>query len=173
MMLDQHFRDLMAGVCAPVAIISTADIDGPHAATVSSLASLSLRPALLSIALDTRSTLLNKILQTGRFGVNVLAAPQDEVATRFASRSRDRFDGVTWSLSDGLPRLDHAAAWAACVLRQTVQAGDHLLLIGEVRHAASTAQAPLVYAHRTFGTHSKFHLRPRRPIIDHIAACAR
>ena len=33
-MLDQHFRDLMAGVCAPVAVVTTADQDGPHGATV-------------------------------------------------------------------------------------------------------------------------------------------
>ena len=71
MLLDQEFRDLMAGVCAPVTVITTADDDGPHGATVSSLASLSLRPALLSIALDTRSSLLARILTTGRFGVNV------------------------------------------------------------------------------------------------------
>lgn len=56
-MIAQEFRDLMAGgVCAPVAVITTSDDDGPpHGATVSSLASLSLQPALLSIALDHRS----------------------------------------------------------------------------------------------------------------------
>ena len=81
-MLDQHFRDLMAGVCAPVAVVTTADQDGPHGATVSSLASLSLRPALLSIALDKRSSLLARVLEVGRFGVNVLNSAQDDIATR-------------------------------------------------------------------------------------------
>jgi hypothetical protein len=32
---------------------------------------------------------------------------------------------------------------------------------------------PLVYAHRTFGTHSRYSERPRPLIIDQIAACAR
>ena len=63
-MLDQKFRDLMAGVCAPVSVVTTADIEGPHGATVSSLASLSLRPALVSIALDRQSALLSRILRS-------------------------------------------------------------------------------------------------------------
>ena len=171
--LDQHFRDLMAGVCAPVSIVTTADEDGPHGATVSSLASVSLRPPLISIALDRKSKLLTRILDNGRFGVNVLGCTQDDVATLFANRGVDRFTQVQWSPADGLPRLDGAAGWAACELHQTIQAGDHLLLIGLVLDAASSPQPPLVYGHRTFGTHSRFQQRPRRPIVDHIAACAR
>ncbi|MFW0793391.1 flavin reductase family protein [Gordonia sp. CPCC 205515] len=171
-MLDQHFRDLMAGVCAPVTVITTADGDGPHGATVSSLASLSLRPALLSIALDRQSTLLTHILQSGRFGVNVLRSGQDDVAVSFATRGADRFGDNPWSMSDNLPRLDETAGWAACDLWRTVEAGDHLLLIGAVRHAASTHRPPLVYGHRTFGTHSGFAARTRPAIIDQITACA-
>lgn len=120
-MLDQHFRDLMAGVCAPVAVITTIDDDGPHGATVSSLASLSLRPALLTIALDTRSALLERILRTGSFGVNVLSSAQDDIATVFASRNADRFGSVGWSLNDGLPRVDETAGWASCRLWKSVE----------------------------------------------------
>jgi flavin reductase (DIM6/NTAB) family NADH-FMN oxidoreductase RutF len=111
-MLDQQFRDLMAGVCAPVTVVTTADADGPHGATVSSLASVSLRPALLSVSLDRRSSLLSRIVDNGRFGVNVLSAAQAELATAFASRGLARFGGAAWSLSRSLPRLDGTAGWA-------------------------------------------------------------
>lgn len=173
MVLEQRFRDLMAGVCAPVAIVTTADDNGPHGATVSSLASVSLRPALLSIALDRKSALLARILDRCAFGVNVLGRGQDDLAMVFASRGVDRFTEVGWSMDCRLPRLEGSVGWAACELYQTVQAGDHLLLVGLVRHAASSPQPPLIYGHRTFGTHSQFGQRPRRPIVDHIAACAR
>jgi len=172
-MLDQHFRDLMAGVCAPVSVVTTADHDGPHGATVSSLASLSLQPALVSIALDKKSSLLARILETGRFGVNVLSALQEDVAMVFARPDVDRFEAVSWSSSRGLPRLDGTAGWAACELFQSIEAGDHLLLVGHVTYAASAHASPLVYGHRTFGTHSGFETRPRKPIVDHIAAFAR
>ncbi|MEZ0353742.1 flavin reductase family protein [Mycobacterium sp. pR1184] len=171
--LDQHFRDLMAGVCAPVSLVTTADHDGPHGATVSSLASVSLRPPLVSIALDRKSTLLARILGSKRFGVNVLGRAQDDLAVVFASRGVDRFHHACWSMADGLPRIEGAVGWAACDLNQAVEAGDHLLLIGLVRDAASSPQPPLIYGHRTFGTHSQFQQRPRKPITDHIAACTR
>ena len=106
-MLDQQFRDLMAGVCAPVTVITTIDADGPHGATVSSLASLSLRPALLSIALDHRSSLLARIVECGRFAVNVLASQQDEEAMLFATRGADRFAATEWNWPVGCP------AWSA------------------------------------------------------------
>jgi flavin reductase (DIM6/NTAB) family NADH-FMN oxidoreductase RutF len=105
--------------------------------------------------------------------VNVLGCIQDDVAVVFASRGVDRFHHVRWSMVDGLPRLEGAVGWAACDLHQSVEAGDHVLLIGLVRSAASSPQPPLIYGHRTFGTHSRFHQRPRKPITDHIAACAR
>ncbi len=169
-LLDEQFRDLMAGVCAPVTVVTTADADGHHGATVSSLASVSLRPALVSISLDRRSGLLSRIVRSGWFGINVLSAAQQDVAKAFARRDPDRFDGVSWSRSHGLPRLDGTAGWAACELWQTIEAGDHLILVGLVTHAESVHLAPLVYGHRTFGTHSHFSSRARRAIADHIAA---
>jgi len=172
-MRDQVFRDLMAAVCAPVTVVTTADGDGPHGSTVSAFASLSLRPPLVTVALDRSSTLLARILATRRLGVNVLGAGDDEIALRFARSAADRFTDVAWTPAHGLPRLDCAAGWAVCELEQVVPGGDHLLLIARVVHAESRPAAPLVYGHRTFGTHSQFAHRPRRPIADTIAACAR
>jgi flavin reductase (DIM6/NTAB) family NADH-FMN oxidoreductase RutF len=172
-MRDQVFRDLMAAVCAPVTVVTTADGDGPHGSTVSAFASLSLSPPLVTVALDRRSVLLARILATGRLGVNVLGADDDEIALGFARTGADRFADVPWTLAQGLPRLDCAAGWAVCELEQVVPGGDHLLLIGLVVHAETRPAAPLVYGHRIFGTHSRFAYRPRRPIADTIAACAR
>ncbi|GAB3845823.1 flavin reductase family protein [Dactylosporangium cerinum] len=172
-MRDQDFRDLMAGVCAPVTVVTTADGDGPHGATVSSFASLSLRPPLVTVALDRRSALLARILGSRRFGVNVLGSADDDLALLFARRDQDRFGTVGWSPSHGLPRLDSTAGWAVCDLRQVVEGGDHLLLMGLVTHAEPSHRSPLVYGHRTFGTHSRFAERPRTPIADTIAAFAR
>lgn len=166
----QQFRDLMAGVCAPVTVVTTT-IDGvPHGATVSSFASLSLDPPLISVAFDRSSTLLGRIQQAGRFGVNLLGLAQDDLAMVFARRSEDRFAGVDWHMSDGLPQLTEAAGWIDCDLYQTVEGGDHLLLFGLVVNSSHRALPPLVYAHRTFGTHSKYSERPRHPIADSIAA---
>jgi flavin reductase (DIM6/NTAB) family NADH-FMN oxidoreductase RutF len=173
-MIDQQrFRDLMAGVCAPVAVITTMHDGSPYGATVSSLASLSLRPPLISVAFDEASALLSRIRQTARFGVNVLGLAQDELAMTFARRGVDRFGSADWFLADGLPRLSGTAGWIVCDLYREVDAGDHLLLFGLVQAASRSERPPLIYAHRTFGTHSRFAARPRARIADVIAACAR
>jgi len=174
-MIDQqHFRDLMSGVCAPVTVVTTTVDDVPRGATVSSFVSLSLDPPLISVAFDRGSRLLAQILTAGRFGVNVLGHAQDELAMVFARRGVDRFAEVDWYNDAQLPRLTDALSWIECDLHQTVEAGDHLLLFGLVRSASNRADlAPLIYANRTFGTHSRFADRPRPAIADLIAACAR
>lgn len=169
----QQFRDLMAGVCAPVTIVTTMQDEQPYGATVSAFASLSLTPPLVSVALDRRSGLLGRILATRRFGVNVLGQAQDDLAMVFARRGEDRFGAAPWCVDHGLPRLLEAASWIVCDLQEAVQGGDHLLLVGQVRAASRVDTAPLIYSNRVFGTHSGFASRPRRPINDHVAAMAR
>ena len=87
---------LMAGICAPVTIVTTADGAGPHGATVSSFAALSLEPPLITVAFQRQSSLLQRILDAGRFGVNLLGHGQDELAVRFAQRGADRFGDTEW-----------------------------------------------------------------------------
>ncbi|WP_410635079.1 flavin reductase family protein [Amycolatopsis sp. cmx-4-83] len=169
-----RFRAVMAAVCAPVTVVTTTAADGPRGATVSSFTSLSLDPPLVSVAFDRRSALLAEILDAGRFGVNLLGQGQDDLAVRFATRGADRFGGETaWFTDDRLPRLRDAAGWVACDLERVVEAGDHLLLFGLVTALGRAELPPLVYAHRTFGTHSRYAERPRPLITDQIAACAR
>jgi flavin reductase (DIM6/NTAB) family NADH-FMN oxidoreductase RutF len=175
MMIDQQgFRQLMAGVCAPVTVVTTI-VDGvPYGATVSSLASLSLDPPLVSVAFDRASNLLARIQQAGEFGVNLLSHAQDDLARNFAVTKADKFSGAQWFTDDGLPRLADTAGWMACELNHAVEGGDHLLLFGLVRAASSRRDLPpLVYAHKTYGTHSRFAQRSRPAIADLIAACAR
>ncbi|MGW2189523.1 flavin reductase family protein [Streptomyces sp. NPDC001719] len=156
--IEQDFRDAMAGVCSPVTIVTAAENGTPYGVTVSAFTSLSLRPAMVSVALDRSSNVLTRILATGRFGVNVLGHDQDDLATTFARRLPDRFaaSGAPWRHDHGLPRLTEAPGWLVCELGSTVEGGDHLLLLGRVVHVRTSAAAPLVYSHRTFGTHSAF-----------------
>lgn len=153
-MVDQHsFKDLMGAVCAPVTVVTTRTAQGvPHGTTVSSFASLSLDPPLVSFALDHRSQLLRHLGVGARLGVNVLHEGQEQAATAFAGPQR--FEGVPWSVDAGLPRLPGCTAWMTGTVAQHVAAGDHLLLVVRVETASTTAARPLVYARRTFGTHS-------------------
>ena len=169
----QTFRDMMASVCAPVTVVTTTNDDTPVGATVSSFASLSLDPPLVTVAFNRGSAVLAQIMAAQRFGVNLLGHGQADLAVLFATRDVDRFAQTDWHYDNGLPRLDGAAGWLDCDLHEAIAGGDHMLLFGHVVGASRAELPPLVYAYRTFGTHSKYDLRPRPAITDSIAALTR
>jgi flavin reductase (DIM6/NTAB) family NADH-FMN oxidoreductase RutF len=154
MMNPDLFRDAMAKVTGPVAIVTAIEGGVPYGTTVSSLASLSLDPAMISVALDTSSTILGVIRRTGRFGVNVLAAEQSSVARRFAGPREERFVDSQWTLSGGVPRLPGTSAWLCGTLAREVPAGDHVLVLGAVVECAAGDASSLSYGQRAFGTHT-------------------
>jgi flavin reductase (DIM6/NTAB) family NADH-FMN oxidoreductase RutF len=149
------FKTLMSRVPAPVTVVTTRDAEQPAGATVSSFASLSLEPPLISIALIAASALLAQIRKAQRFAVNVLAHDQAEIALTFAAQAETRFSSASWIWRDGLPRLHGVASFVVCDVWQDVAAGDHALLFGMVRDCDTTEAAPLVYTARQFGTHSR------------------
>jgi flavin reductase (DIM6/NTAB) family NADH-FMN oxidoreductase RutF len=155
---DPHaFRDVMAEVCTPVAVVTTTGADGlPHGTTVSAFMSLSLEPPMVVIALDRASDLLAKVRVSRRFGINVLGVSQDRLAVQFAGKGGDKFAGVDWSLSDGLPLLTDAIGWLACRAEEFADGGDHVLIPAVVERATATPAPPLAYHRRVFGTHSGF-----------------
>ena len=158
-MIDREtFVELMSGVCAPVTVVTAMTADGrPHGSTVSSFASLSLDPPLVSFALDRRSGLLAHLQPGDPVGVNILGAHQQELASTFARRQQGpgrKFDRVAWTVRAGVPYLPESAGWSAGLVERHVDGGDHVLLVVLVEEAEPTVTAPLVYARRVFGTHS-------------------
>jgi flavin reductase (DIM6/NTAB) family NADH-FMN oxidoreductase RutF len=152
----QAFRGTMATVASPVAVVTAMDGERPHGSTVSAFTSLSLTPPMVLVSLDNRSQLLTLIRRAGRFGLNVLGAQQAQLAASFARSGPDKFDGVAWSASEGLPRLPGSAAWIAADVDDYVAAGDHTVLLARVVNAepGEGKASPLTYHQRSFGTHT-------------------
>ncbi|WP_328883268.1 flavin reductase family protein [Streptomyces sp. NBC_00299] len=155
----QAFRDAMATVATPVAVVTAMDGPRPHGTTVSAFGSLSLTPPMVLVCLYNRSRLLEVIRGTGRFGLNILGAHQADLATTFARSGPDKFDGVTWSPSQDRPRLPGSAAWIAAEADDYVLAGDHTVLLAQVvsvepGEVPPVDSSPLTYHQRSFGTHT-------------------
>lgn len=151
--LADDFRDVMAGVCTPVAVVTTATDGVPHGTTVSAFASLSLAPPMVMVALDRRSDLLARLRTGSPLGLTVLAGGESGLAQVFARKGADKFAGVAWTLEDGAPRLAGAGGWLGCTVQDLVPGGDHVIVLAEVRRADPGTGAPLTYHARTFGTH--------------------
>lgn len=146
------FREALAAVAAPVAVVTSMDGERPHGTTVTAFCSLSLEPPLVLVSLDRDSALLRMVRQSRRYGINVLSHDQEAIATRFARKGADKFAGVPWGLDTDLPRLEGAASWIACRLHDLVDGGDHVIAVGFVEHAQASPSHPLVYGQRQFGT---------------------
>jgi flavin reductase (DIM6/NTAB) family NADH-FMN oxidoreductase RutF len=153
---EQDFRDVMAEVCSPVTVVTSVHSAQPHGTTISAFASLSLRPPMITVALDRNSDLLAKVRASRRLGVNILGSGQDWLAVQFARKGPDKFVGVDWYVDHDLPRLSRAVGWLVCTVEQLVDGGDHALVIAAVQHADCVPAAPLAYHRRVFGTHCGF-----------------
>jgi flavin reductase (DIM6/NTAB) family NADH-FMN oxidoreductase RutF len=154
------FKDAMARVTGPVAIVTAYEDGVPHGTTVSSLASLSLEPAMVSVALDNASAMLAIVRRTGQFGVNILAVDQHECVSRFAGPRDKRFLGFNWELSNGAPRLPGTSAWLHCSVAAETAAGDHALILGRVADCSTSDGVPLAYNLRTLGSLTPHPPRP-------------
>lgn len=151
--LGTRFRAAMAGVCSPVAVVTSRDGDRPHGTTVSAFMSLSMDPPMIAVALDQHSDLLSIVKRHRRFGVNVLSSGQHDVAMAFARKGAAKFDGTVWTESSGVPVIDRVAGWVACEVTELVPGGDHTVVFGSVVAVGAHDSPPLTYHARTFGTH--------------------
>jgi flavin reductase (DIM6/NTAB) family NADH-FMN oxidoreductase RutF len=151
---QEVFRDAMAAVASPVAVVTAMDGERPHGSTVSAFASLSLAPPMVLVSLAERSRLLAAVRRAGRFGLNVLGVHQADLAAVFAQTDTEKFHGVDWFPSGGVPRLPGSAAWVACEVADIVTAGDHLVLLAHAVVSEAGGASPLTYHQRSFGTHT-------------------
>jgi flavin reductase (DIM6/NTAB) family NADH-FMN oxidoreductase RutF len=141
------FRRVCGRFATGITVITTKDAEGrPHGVTISAFCSLSLEPRLVMVCIDLRSGVLGHFLESTHFGINVLAEDQEHHSRRFASTSESRFHGVEWHEAEsGAPLLDGALAHIECSTTRWFEAGDHVVLIGEVLRAGCREGKPLVY----------------------------
>lgn len=149
------FRSLMGAFPTGVVIVTTVDPEGaPKGLTTQSFVSVSIDPPLLLVSLDKTSRTLRALLGTKAFVVNFLAAGRGDLATQFASKGDDKFAGVAWRPSiaaKSSPILaNDSVAYAECLVTQTIEAGDHWLVVASVEDGAVLSGTPLMYYRRTY-----------------------
>lgn len=154
--LAASLRDVMADVCTPVAIVTSCVEHTPFGSTVSAFCSLSMEPPMVMVALNRGSDTLRALEVSGRFGVNVLGSRNADLAMQFARKGPGKFDGVRWTPTHGVPRIDTSPGWIACDVAGFADGGDHLIISGNVVGADLQHSEPLTYHQRRFGTHVPF-----------------
>jgi flavin reductase (DIM6/NTAB) family NADH-FMN oxidoreductase RutF len=114
--------------------------------TINSFTSVSCEPPLVLVCIDYRAAALPHFRANPYYGINVLCDSQRNVSVRFSERQDERFDGIEWHRGiTGAPLLGGCLASFECCVSQTVEAGDHAILIAEVLRAENRDGEPLIY----------------------------
>src|SRR3954463_4597054 len=85
----EDFRVALSTYATGVTVVTAIGEQGPSGATASAVTSLSLDPPMMLACLDRGSRTLTSVRAQGRFGVNALAAGQEELARRFAGKESE------------------------------------------------------------------------------------
>src|SRR5437016_5237638 len=126
-------RRIMGRFATGVTVVTTKGEEHLCGLTANAVASLSLEPPLLLVAVDRRSHSHGCFKKNKCFAVNVLSADQEELSRRFARTGPKEFaDLGTTTAITGAPILKGALAYADCRLVEVLTGGDHDIFIGEI-----------------------------------------
>ncbi len=130
------FRRAVGHFASSVTVVTTAAAGVDHAMTASAFTSVSLEPLLVLVCVDKEARFRDAVLESGWWGVSVLASGQRGTADWFAMKGRpligqlDRFPfhrGIT-----GAALLDAALASLECRTTAVYDGGDHDIVVGAV-----------------------------------------
>src|SRR5256885_9989154 len=150
---EDEFRSFMSHWPTGVTVVTSRDGGGaPAGCTVNAMMSVSLFPPRLMVSLATTSATLKAILRAGDFGLNVLGADQEELCHLFAKGPKgDRFSRVRYDYRHGVPLLADVTAAIVCTVQDTMNCGDHVLIVGApVWHTVRGDDSPLVFHRRRY-----------------------
>ncbi len=165
-----EFRHALGSFATGVTIITTRTADGePLGLTVNSFNSVSLNPPMVLWSLAETYKGYDAFKRATHWAVHVLAADQEPLSNRFASRGEDKFAGLDLEYGiNGTPLLPGCAARFECETAFQYEGGDHLIFVGEVKSFAKADTSPLVfhggrYAHATHRQPGE--AEPRHPYL--------
>jgi flavin reductase (DIM6/NTAB) family NADH-FMN oxidoreductase RutF len=121
-----------------------------NAMTASSVMQASERPPCVAVAVRDDRYSRELILESATFALSALRDDQVDVATHFSETSgeyHDKLQGVPYGLTPGgSPFLLDSLAYLDCRVMDTVRAGDHTVIVGEVTAGEPLAEGyPLIY----------------------------
>jgi 3-hydroxy-9,10-secoandrosta-1,3,5(10)-triene-9,17-dione monooxygenase reductase component len=144
-----RFREALGHYASGITVITSLIDDEPLGFTCQSFYSVSMSPPLVSFSVMAKSYSYPKIRQAGRFAVNILSGEQIQISNAFARQGTDKWHGIEWQESPlGNPIIGGSLHWLDCEIHAEHAAGDHLIVIGEVKALSpeeAAAVQPLLY----------------------------
>ena len=152
------FRKVLGKYPTGVTLVSSKDDQGPFAMVIGSFGSVSLDPPLVQFMPAKESGTWLRIKKTRRYCVNVLGEHQLDLSNSFFNKDKDPFEAIHWSESTlGSPIIEGCVAWIDCLIGDVHEAGDHYIVIGEVKAIGATEkdEGPLLFLGGAYGSFNK------------------
>ncbi len=148
---SDSFRRALGSFVTGVTVITTDSPEGPVAIVANSFASVSLDPPLVLWSPAKSSRRFEHFAGSRRFAIHVLGAEQRDICAAI-SKSKTAIKDVPTHLSHcGMPIIEGALATFECNLAATHDAGDHVIIVGEVTKAHHRGGEPLVFQGGNYG----------------------
>jgi len=142
---------------ASVTVVTTLRGGAPDGFTATAVLMVSIAPPIVLVSATRESSAWEMLGAADRFVVNLLRSDQRALAEGFATPHERR--GDLWRDlahapdAHGVPLLNGSLGAFSASVRSRVDAGDHVLVLGDVReiHLGNEGEA-LLYANRGYGT---------------------
>jgi flavin reductase len=139
-------RQIMGQFATGVAVVTTDGKAGPHGLTANAIASLSLDPPLVLVAVEKRAHSLDYLTKNGCFAINILRVDQEEISRRFATPGPKDFAGLNITTAGTTaPILSDCLAFVDCRVVEILPGGDHEIFVGEIVAGEYHGGKPLLY----------------------------
>ena len=146
------FRRCLSQFATGVTVMTACNGQEMAGMSVNSFAALSLEPPLVLWSIRKESSSLKIFQEAEHYAVNILADTQVELSNLFSKGDKDKFSNVAWHKGKlGAPLLDNVICTLECSLENIVDGGDHLILIGRVRHYTRYNGTPLLFYQGRYG----------------------
>jgi len=155
-MIDtQDYKKVLGAFPTGVTLVTALDEDDRLVGfTASAFSAVSMEPPLVLVCPSLSSDSYPVIRQTRRYAIHILGDEQQDLAYRFASKGKDKAEGVRWYRSElGNALIEGAAAYLECVVWEDYPGGDHAILVGEVQRlwCDGNESDPLLYCRGRMG----------------------
>ena len=169
---SRALRSALGAFATGVTIVTTRGVDGADIGlTVNSFSSVSLDPPMVLWSLAKTSGSIEAFRKARCFAVHVLAADQESLSARFATRGIDKFAGIACHRgSDEIPLLDGCTARFECRTAFQYEGGDHVIFVGAVENLTHSARPPLIFHGGRYGTVIRKEAAPAGAPRDLVSA---
>lgn len=142
------FRNLSYGVY----IISTLDGERGTGCVANSIMQITSEPATIALSMNHDNFTNSCIAASGKFAVSILSETSaSSLIGQFGfqcGKDVDKFDGVGFTVKEGLPVIDDSCGYIVCNVIDTMETSTHTVFLGEVIDGDILGDAPaMTYAY--------------------------